>query len=246
MREEIKNNALRKTLRGLLTFVLAGWLSIQVLNAQSVEEVLPPDVRALVGMKLPPVSTMTGDIDTSDRSVTLCEPEEIIIFSCALPKKKTVSLCSSKDASNNTGYMQYRFGRDVSSIELEYPRKQAPAKEFFKYHSSVFAKGGTAAVSFRIGSYRYSLFSTASVYGYSGSGVIVNRGQDAIRVSFLQCISIPTINNKTQSPSPFFRLERLGLPDAGDDISYIGAEPGSDLNQPKQGEPEDWHLRTKH
>lgn len=185
-------------------------------------------------------------IDALESSATLCAPEEIVVFSCSLPKKKIVSLCASKNAGNNTGYMQYRFGYNASSIELEYPRKKAPAKEFFKYYSSAFSKGGTAAISFRIGSYRYSLFSTASVYGYNGSGVIVNRGKDAVRVTFSQCISIPTINNETQSSSPFFRLERLGLPDAQDDISYIGAEPGSDLDQPKQGEPEDWYLRTKH
>jgi hypothetical protein len=179
-------------------------------------------------------------------TTTLCKLEETTVFSCALPKKKIVSLCASKDASENTGYMQYRFGRNISSIELEYPHKKIPAKEVFKYYSFVFSKGGTAAISFRIGSYRYSLFSTASVYGYNGAGVILNRGQNAIRVSFLQCIEQPTIRNEIQSPTPFFGLQHLELPDAEDDISYIGSEPDSDLDQPALGEPEDWRLRAKH
>lgn len=191
------------------------------------------------------VSAEMGNTDTLELSATLCEPEEVVVFSCSLPKKKTVSLCASKDAGNNTGYMQYRFGHNASSIELEYPSKKAPAKKFFKYYASAFPKGGTAAISFRVGEYRYSLYSTSSAFGYNGAGVIVNRGKDAIRVSFLKCGSTPIVLNEMQSPIPFFGLRHLGLPDAGDDISYIGPEPGSDLNQPKQGEPEDWWLRTR-
>ena len=191
-------------------------------------------------------SAVADHIDTLERFSTLCKPEEVIVFSCALPNKKVVSLCASIDASNKTGYMQYRFGRDTSSIELEYPRKKVPAKEFFKYYSLEFTKGGSTAITFRIGTYRYSLYSTSSAFGYNGAGVIVNRGQDAIRVSFLKCISAPI--KSTDVHIGYF--ERLGLPDAGDDISYDGPEPGpepgSEFYHPKPGEPEDWRLRTKH
>lgn len=191
--------------------------------------------------------------DALDRSATLCEPKEVIVFSCSLPKKKIVSLCASKDASSTAGYMQYRFGRDASSIELEYPQKKAPPKKFFKYYSSSFPKGGTFGISFRIGEYRYSLYSTRSAFGYNGSGVILNRGSDNRRVSFLGCINVPIKSTEIVWITPFANSkhigyfdERLDLPDAGGDISYIGAEPGSDLDQPKLGEPEDWRLRSKH
>lgn len=200
-------------------------------------------------------STMTGEIDTSDIPVTLCEPEEVIVFSCALPKKKTVSLCASKDASDNTGYMQYRLGRNVSSIELEYPRKKAPAKDFFKHYTFAFSKGGTAAVSFWIGIYRYSLYNTSSSFGYNGAGVIVNRGKNTIRAAFLKCTSTPIKSAEVTWITPFATderigyFERLGLPDAGDDISYDGPEPGpepgSRFYRPKLGEPENWRVRTE-
>lgn len=62
MRKTIQNYVLSRMPRYLLTFILAGWLSIQALSAQSVEEVLPPDVRALVGMKLAPVRVEEKDI----------------------------------------------------------------------------------------------------------------------------------------------------------------------------------------
>lgn len=190
-------------------------------------------------------------IDALEPSTTLCKPEEDIVFSCLLVKKKIVSLCASKDASDTAGYMQYRFGRDTSSIELEYPQKKTLAKEFFKHYSFAFPKGGAAAVSFRVGLYRYSLYSTVSAFGYNGSGVIVNRGRDAIRVSFSKCISAPLKSKGITWITPFSTdkhigyFERLGLPDAGDDISYVGPEPGpepgSEFYHPKPGEPENYN-----
>jgi len=185
----------------------------------------------------------------SEGIATLCEPAEIVVFSCSLAKKKIVSLCASQDASSDTGYMQYRFGRNPKSIELEYPHSRMPAKQFFKYHKTIFSKGGTAAISFKIGAFRYSLYDTGSAFGYNGSGVIVNRGPLAIRVAFFDCIGESISYNGLHSPVPFFGLERLGLPDAGEDISFNGAEPGpepgTEFYHPKPGEAEDWQLRPK-
>ena len=190
---------------------------------------------------------VAAEINSNLAPLTLCKPEEVIVFSCGLTKKRIVSLCASKDANNSSGYMQYRLGRDASTIELEYPRIRALAKDSFKYYTFAFPKGGTAAVSFKVGAYRYSLYSTSSAFGYNGSGVIVNRGKDAIRVSFLKCIDEPVVQNEMQTLFPFFGLQSLDLPAAGDDISFDGPEPGpepdSELYHPKPGEPENWQLR---
>jgi len=232
-------------IRVLLGIVFA-WHTVALADTPSAAISVNPALKP----SLPAVVEAT---ETFEQSMSLCDPSEIIVFSCALPKKKIVSLCASKDASNNTGYMQYRFGRDTSSIELEYPQRKAHAKEFFKYYSSSFSKGGTFGISFRIGEYRYSLFSTRSAFGYNGSGVILNRGSDNRRVSFLRCINAPIKAAEILWITPFANSKRIGyfderldLPDAGGDISYIGAEPGSDLDQAKPGEPEDWRLRNKH
>lgn len=227
---------LAHSIRVILGIVLA-WHTVVQADTQNAAVPLNPALK-------PSPPAVAKSIVTLEQSMTLCEPKEVIVFSCSLPKRKIVSLCASKDAVNNVGYMQYRFGRGTSSIELEYPQKKAPPKEYFKYYTFAFAKGGTAAISFRNGQYRYSLFSTTSAFGYNGSGVILSR--DNKRVSFSKCIGDPFIHDEMQSPIPFFGLQRLGLPDAGDDISYIGPEPNSDLNQPKPGEPENWLLRGKH
>jgi uncharacterized protein YecT (DUF1311 family) len=180
------------------------------------------------------------------QATTLCKSTEVIVFSCAVHSKKVVSLCASKVAGNDVGYMQYRFGRDNSSIEFKYPQRKVSPKDAFKYYSESFSKGGTAAISFWSNEYRYSLFYTESAFGYNGAGIILDRGHPPIRVSFQKCTGTPIIYNEMQSPIPFFSLDHFGLPKAGNDISYIGAEPGSDEIQPKPGEPEDWHLRVKH
>src|SRR5919106_687690 len=64
---------------------------------------------------------------------SLCERDEKIVFSCTVGKAaKTVSLCSSKELTKDTGYMKYRFGLP-GKIELEYPQEQQRANEAFKY-----------------------------------------------------------------------------------------------------------------
>lgn len=176
---------------------------------------------------------------------TLCTTEEVAVFSCFMPKKKQVSICARKDGQD-LGYVQYRYGRSSSSIELEYPQSKDEAKKYFKSYSFSFAKGRTLAISFRNDSYRYSLFSTSSVYGYNGAGVITNKGPDNIRVSFIKCQGEefePTFGTAI----PFYRLQEIfKIPDAGKDISFIKAsagatddpDPDSKSYHPKPGEPE--------
>lgn len=191
-------------------------------------------------------------IENLQQASTLCKPQEVIIFSCSLPDMKIVSLCASKDADVNSGYMQYRFGRGASFVEFEYPQKKRPAKEFFKYYppAKIEILGGTYAISFWLGEYRYSLFSTRTRFGYNGSGVIVSRGKEPIRVSFSKCVTTPLIYDEYEMYSAIsFRNLRssLGLQEAGNDISFYGGESnddagsGSAADHPKPGEPENYY-----
>jgi hypothetical protein len=178
--------------------------------------------------------------------MTLCRQDEAVVFSCRVPKGKYLSLCASPNASATQGYMAYRFGRDPSSIELEYPGQPGLAKNNFRYLYSWFPKGSTVAVSFWMGQFRYSVFRTVSAFGYNGAGVIVNRGEKAIRVTSKMCEGDEVVPATYESALSFFNLKaRLQLSDANGDISTIDVEPGSDQLQAKPGEPEDWQLRRK-
>ncbi len=179
-------------------------------------------------------------VDVLQQSTTLCDPKEIIVYSCSLPEKKIVSLCASKDASVNSGYMQFRLGQNRASLELEYPQKKAPPKAFFKYYPP---KGnGIFAVSFWLNDDRYSLFEVRSrLVGYSGAGVILNRGKNLIRVSYSECTGNPVVflSYEGYSPISVDNLGKsLGLPETADDFSYYDPD-----NPHLPGESEDWRLK---
>ena len=154
----------------------------------------------------------------ADTQTTLCSDQETVVFSCALSDRKLVSLCASRNLSRDSGYLQYRFGQDISGIELEYPSRSTRASVAFKYLHHYFAKGGTSAVSFRIGTFRYSLFRTTSAFGFNGAGVIVDKADK--RIAYLRCEDSTILMDHDS----FYHLSAVGLPDANGDVSYIGAE----------------------
>jgi hypothetical protein len=149
---------------------------------------------------------------------TLCASGEKTMFSCAVLNGKIVSLCASTDLSRNTGYLQYRYGRTPDSVELQFPRGTQRSDGTFKYLQQYFAKGGTTALSFWIGPFRYSVFRTTSAFGFNGAGIIVSKDQR--RVAYMRC------NDKTivSDDERLSQLPGLGIPEAGGDVSYVGAE----------------------
>jgi hypothetical protein len=149
--------------------------------------------------------------------VTLCSADETVAFSCALSAKKLVSLCASPGISRTSGYLQYRFGRR-SRIELEYPDKTVRPEAAFSYTQFNFAKGGTSAIAFTVGAFRYSLFRTTSAFGYNGTGVIVD--ENGRRKAYLACDDRTVVTDS----DIFYRLSGLGLPNAPGSASYIGPE----------------------
>lgn len=156
-------------------------------------------------------------VTSADTPRDLCNAGETTVFSCSVQDDKLVSLCASPDLSRDTGYLQYRYGHDAGSIEMRYPR-HTDRPGAFKYLQEYAARGGTSALSFRVGRYRYSLFSTTSAYGFNGAGVIVDRGHK--RVAYLRCDDKSIIIQSDR----FYQLSSLGFPDARGDVSYIGAD----------------------
>lgn len=149
---------------------------------------------------------------------SLCTPAETTVFSCEVRNHKLVSLCASPDLSHDTGYLQYRFGHDAHSIEMEFPHSTSRQAATFKYLQEYFARGGTTALSFWVGPFRYSVFRTTSAFGFNGAGVIVSKGHR--RVAYLRCDDKSIVTDDDR----LAQLPGLGLPEANGDISYIGAE----------------------
>jgi len=88
---------------------------------------------------------------------TLCQAGERIIFSCPVKRPaKIVSLCASKDLTNERGYVQYRFGLP-GSVELEYPRERTGTQEKFHYSHYFRAQFDLTEISFTNNGYEYQI-----------------------------------------------------------------------------------------
>lgn len=90
--------------------------------------------------------------------VSLCKPPEHVLFNCALKgRKKLVSLCASEDFGKQSGYLQYRFGKQ-GSVELEYPASTENTQNKFSYASYIRYRVSKVNVSFRVSDFAYSVF----------------------------------------------------------------------------------------
>lgn len=89
---------------------------------------------------------------------TLCAKDERIIFSCPVKRpEKIVSICASKDLTNERGYLQYRFGLP-GKIELEYPKDRTGTQQKFHYTHYFRAQVDLTEIGFTIDGYEYSVF----------------------------------------------------------------------------------------
>ena len=145
----------------------------------------------------------------------ICSADQHALFSCAIRNSdRIVSVCGSKDLSPERGVLQYRFGSSAR-LEFSYPSGAVDPRSAFKYFRTDFSKGGTSALSFQVGAWRYSVFSTQTAYGddYSQAGVIVRNGQDMKKY---------TCGHITTRTSDFFL--NLGLSGARSDVDFVSNE----------------------
>lgn len=77
---------------------------------------------------------------------SFCTPTETIVFSCRTSPTKLVSVCASREAAPNKGYLQYRTGKPDSSepLDLTLPAAQVPPPQAASGESFPLAGGGGA------------------------------------------------------------------------------------------------------
>ena len=88
--------------------------------------------------------------------VTHCASDEKVVFSCSVGKK-VASVCASKDAAKDKGYVQYRFGV-IGKPEMTFPAKKEPANKNFSLDTDLC--GGTpnaSGIKFIKGEYIYGI-----------------------------------------------------------------------------------------
>ena len=88
---------------------------------------------------------------------SLCTSDEKIVFNCTLKNSKIVSLCSSREISKDTGYLQYRFGKP-GNLEQEFPKERDKSQQSFKYTHYFRAQVDLTEISFTSAGHQYSIF----------------------------------------------------------------------------------------
>ena len=92
------------------------------------------------------------------QTTSLCARDERVIFACTLRQTtKIVSVCASKDLTNERGYLQYRFGLP-GKVELEFPRDRANTQQQFEYSHYFRARVDLTEINFTVNGVSYSVF----------------------------------------------------------------------------------------
>jgi hypothetical protein len=119
--------------------------------------------------------------------------------------KKLLSVCGSKELSSTAGYVQYRFGRNPASIELEFPpTKTHPSGHFHFTYEGQGAKSLLQELQFQQAGYRYTVHAFGGAFTDSSLGVDVI-GPNGKRVS-ISCADLPVAN------ADMHMLQWLNLP----------------------------------
>jgi hypothetical protein len=117
-----------------------------------------------------------------------CNEQEQIIFSCSLGKN-IVSVCGSKNISQNSGYLQYRFGQK-NAPELIFPASTEPSHHVdIQARTLMFSGGGGAYLRFINGQYHYVIYTAIGKGWGTKDGVSVEK--DGKRIADLKCRDIP-------------------------------------------------------
>jgi hypothetical protein len=122
-------------------------------------------------------------LSASAAAPTLCSTAEVNVFSCGAGKK-IISVCASKEASADQGYIQYRFGAP-QKVELTVPASKSvpPAKSAIAGNLS-FSGGGGAYLRFPTGDYEYIVYTAIGKgWGEKDGVAIEQKGKRRAHVS---------------------------------------------------------------
>jgi len=155
---------------------------------------------------------------TNTAQVSFCTSEESVVFACRAGGKM-VSVCASKPAGPNRGYLQYRFGKPDTSepLDIMLPESRLPPSKVATGENVAFSGGGGSWLRFAKAPFAYGVYSGIGKWGPKGeirekSGVVVERQGKAIAT--LKCTSKPI-----GELGPYW-FEQIGITANGQDFGF--------------------------
>ncbi len=170
---------------------------------------------ALVGAARP---VAAAQATTAPAQTSFCTSDESVVFACR-SGAKMVSVCASKPAGPQRGYLQYRFGKPDSAepLEMILPESRLPPSKVATGENVPFSGGGGSWLRFAKAPLAYTVYSGIGKWGPKGeirekSGVVVERQGKAIAT--LKCTSKPL---DELGPDWF---DRMGVKASGQDFDF--------------------------
>lgn len=106
-----------------------------------------------------------------------CSNDEKIVFNCKIRNSsKILSLCASRDLSDTSGHLQYRFGSS-DKVELEFPKERKRSQKKFLYQHYYRYQVDRTEISFVNHGHKYKIFSY-----YEGDGPGAPIQEEGVRV----------------------------------------------------------------
>lgn len=144
----------------------------------------------------PPAPAAPAPATQATRPTSFCTPAETVVFACYTNPNKLVSVCASKDAAPNKGYLQYRTGNPdaKTQLDLTLPAAQVPPPQAANGDTLSFSGGGAAWLRLSTRSVAFVVYTGIGKWGPHGqtqekAGVAVER--DGKQVANLKCTGKP-------------------------------------------------------
>ncbi len=143
----------------------------------------------------PPAPAAPAPAAQATKPASFCTPAETVVFSCYTNPNKLVSVCASKDAAPNRGYLQYRTGNpDAKALDLTLPAAQLVPPQAANGDTLAFSGGGGAWLRVSTKSVGFVVYTGIGNWGPRGqpqekAGVAVER--DGTQVANLKCTGKP-------------------------------------------------------
>lgn len=130
------------------------------------------------------------------KPTSFCTSAETVVFSCYTSPIKLVSVCASKDAAPNKGYLQYRTGNPDTKapLDLTLPSAQVPPPQAANGDTLSFSGGGGAWLRVSTTKVAFIVYTGIGNWGPRGetrekAGVAVER--DGTQIANLKCTGKP-------------------------------------------------------
>ena len=117
-----------------------------------------------------------------------CSLDENVVFSCAVGEK-IASICASKDAAIDKGYVQYRFGF-LENTEFTYPENKEPANINF----SIKYQLASNYIIFKKNLLTYKIISP----NHNAGVRFIEVSNSEKLISTLSCSSSPIVSDKDE------------------------------------------------